>query len=38
MLGHPPRLFKVWSTLSNEEPFPLGVRVLSNRCAVLVVV
>lgn len=35
-LGQSPRLFKVWSLLSKEEaePFPLGVRVLSNRCAV----
>lgn len=36
MLGQSPRLLRVWSTLGNEEleTFPLGVRVLSNRCAV----
>lgn len=35
MLGQSPRLLKVWSTLGDEEPapLPLGVRVLSNRCA-----
>lgn len=36
MLGQSPRLFKVWSVLSTKEAerFPLGIRVLSNRCAV----
>lgn len=35
MLGQSPRLWNVWSTLGDEEPapLPLGLRVLSNRCA-----